>query len=158
MPIIVRILTAGTDDQSCRIAIARMNDTCEMSPPISTVLPTPCLQGCMPHRQARLTSTANGCQHIAVWHHEVWHSTSSEQSFAVRRTPLHQPPAASTHRSCSHCRPKPHQRHGGPLWFQLTMPRTKTTDLGYIDNPKTLNPQWSGVLRLPNLNGCGGDI
>jgi hypothetical protein len=35
-----------------------------------------CLQGCMSHRQARLTSTANSCQHIAVWHHEVWHLNS----------------------------------------------------------------------------------
>jgi hypothetical protein len=40
MPITVRILTAGTDDASCRIAIARMNDICEMSPRPSTFLPT----------------------------------------------------------------------------------------------------------------------
>lgn len=38
-PIIVRIMTAGTDDESCRIAvIARMNVACEMSPFLSSIL------------------------------------------------------------------------------------------------------------------------
>lgn len=38
IPIIVRILTAGTDIESCRIAIVRVNDTCEISPLVSSSL------------------------------------------------------------------------------------------------------------------------
>ena len=38
MPIIVRILTAGTDIKGCRIAIVRMNDACEKSPLVSSTL------------------------------------------------------------------------------------------------------------------------
>ena len=73
MPIVVRILTAGTDNKSCRIAVVRNKDVCEMSPFPSSISIT-CVCRAVPYQQARLTSTANGRQRIAVWHHGVWHT------------------------------------------------------------------------------------
>lgn len=50
IPIIVRILTAGTDDKNCRIAIARSDNTCEALPLLFCAMPTcVCRAVCLTH-------------------------------------------------------------------------------------------------------------
>ena len=70
MPIIVRILTAGTDNKSCRIAVSLTDDTCEMSPPHQA-----CQRVCRaaPHKRTRLILTVKDCQHIALQLHGMRH-------------------------------------------------------------------------------------
>lgn len=147
MPMIVRILTAGTDDKSCRIAIVRGNDIYEMSPFLK-YLANMCFCRAVPNQQPRLTSTANRCQRIAYGIIKCSISSSSSSSSRTQlrsRTTLHQPQAASTRRSCYCPSFSAVQRHGGPPRFQLTMHQMEKIQLGYTDSPKALKStaKWS---------------
>jgi hypothetical protein len=133
MPIIVRILTAGTDNKSCRIAVSSIDDIHKMWPFL--MLANVRLQGC-----ALPTSTP----HI----NDKWlptHRSMDSSSVAIHQTRL--PRRCSSLLDCqhsiSHGQPahaitvtipslSALQRHGGLVRLQLTMLRMKTIALGYI--------------------------